>query len=360
MKNLFVAHTPYHIILALGLSKVNNLINSDILIYKDFDIDNIDLDIYKSVFEKVYIYDRKNKKLEHKSKLEIITGLKKCIRSIGKLVNNEKYNNIYIFNDSVIETQYLLNNNIDKDHGKIIYVEDGSNAYLELKKSKSSKIKNLIKSLLYGFKYEEIGNSFGTYSKIKNRIVLWPDILRDDLKFDNKECKEIKKEILEEGLKFYSKSINYSIKQEEGVLILLEHIDFFKITENANLDKYIKSIEMIINKAKEQNINIIIKYHPRDTSKYIDEITNLYSDIYIAPNNIPAELYCMGKNMISVAIFSTSLFTNAKLTYFNNVISLLNIVGMEENQLVHKLEKIGIAVPKSIDELNALVNIKLN
>ena len=50
---------------------------------------------------------------------------------INELLENNKYENIFVNNESEIKTQYILNTRLNTD-GKIIYVEDGMANYYNI------------------------------------------------------------------------------------------------------------------------------------------------------------------------------------------------------------------------------------
>ena len=80
----------------------------DILIYKDFNIESLDLNLIKKKFRKVYFYDKKNYKEVHIPKIKGLIESRSKINNIKKLIKC-KYDRIFVFNESLIETQYIIN-----------------------------------------------------------------------------------------------------------------------------------------------------------------------------------------------------------------------------------------------------------
>lgn len=351
MSNLFIVHTPYHLVLASSINSKLYKEESDIIIYKDFKLDKIDFNSLNRLFKNIKIYEPYNLKHKNTSILSNVILQKIRLLSIKKIINKKKYDNIYVFNDGVLETQYIINKSLMNEKSKVIYVEDGSNAYMETQNGlKYNFINKIIKRLIYSFTYENLGFTFGTHSKISKRMVLWPKILRKELINDKKVIEEIHKSELEQGLRICYKNIIDKLELEEkSILILLEHIEFFEIHKESNFKLYLETIELIILKLHDKKI--YIKYHPRDRSNYLSEILYKCRNIEIVENSIPAEIYFSNKNIFVISIFSTTLLTAAKLIYVNNIISLSDIMKMSTNNLRNSFLEIGIQIPRNNNEL---------
>ena len=268
MKNLFIVHTPYHLMLAVGVCKTHINQISDILIYKDFNIYSIDLEEINFIFNNVYIYDKHNYPKINIPKIRDLIISRYKINHINNLIKN-RYNQIFVFNESLIETQYIINKKIINKQSKITYIEDGANAYIKTYRGKNSNTfrEKIRYFLYYGFKYENVGHTFGIHSKISNRKVLWPKIIRDDIRVDNINLEEIDSETLKLGINTcYKKLINKIVVSEERkILILLEHLDFFSIYNEAKLDEYLKIIEEIVYELEDSII--YIKYQIRSIQR---------------------------------------------------------------------------------------------
>ncbi|CEN91454.1 Uncharacterised protein [[Clostridium] sordellii] len=357
MKSLYVTHTPYHIILAIGTKIKNKNQPSDILIYKDFNLDNIDLEQLNNIFESIYIYDRNGESSQSNSRLEILHSIKKSIKKVKNMINN-KYDRIFVFNDSVIETQYLINKNLNDKNSKVTYIEDGSNVYIKNEhEDYNSYLKNKLISFLLGFKYQDIKNIFGLHNKIEQRMVLWPNILKHELIKDRKPIKEISKEELKLGIDLcYSKIVQKLNKEEKAILIIAEHPDFFKSNNHIDIKNYIKTIDSIVNKARSNDIKIYIKYHPRDESNYLNKLLIKYKEIELMEKSIPIESFYSKEDIIIVSVSSTALFTAAKMINRKKaIISLANILKIKDKHLINKFIKIGVNVPNNNNELINLI-----
>ena len=121
-KNLFIVHTLYHILLAVSLCTSNEykIFDNHIFINKTFDISDDLIKKLKYIFKKIYIID-----------LPKDTTYIEELTYINELLENNKYENIFVNNESEVKTQYILTTRLNTD-GKIIYVEDGMANYYNI------------------------------------------------------------------------------------------------------------------------------------------------------------------------------------------------------------------------------------
>ena len=359
MKNLFIVHTPYHLILATGIQCKDKSCESDIIIYKDFDLSNTNLESLACIFKNIYIYDKEDYKKFNIPVVKSIIMFKSKIENIKKLLGNKRYDKIFVFNEAFVETQYIINKNKISDDSKVIYVEDGANAYMSLGfKEKESQLIVKIKSLITGIKYEDISFECGTHSKIKQRMVTWPQILKKELVEDGKEIIEIESEIIHNGLTvLYKKFIDNIDEKEDKILILLEHKEFFDMYKEADLKLYIDTIQLILSNL--ESANVYVKYHPRDESDYLNDIFKNFKNITFMNKNVPAEAYCLSEQSYVISVFSTTLLTVAKLISPKNAISISDIMNMELNTLRENFVKLGITIPADKEDLRNILNQSL-
>lgn len=352
MNNLFIVHTPYHLLLSVGTILYYKLDNNDIMLYETLNIDSIIIEKLKIIFNNVIFYNSKNISYIKISKLKTISYNMSKKNNIKKLIKHKKYENIFIFNDSFMETQYIINKMYKKSN--IFYIEDGSVIYLEKFKfyNKNYLFHNFKKFLLFGFNYEYICNGYGIHNRISKKMVLWPQLVSDDFKEDQKEIIEIKKDILINGIKFLYNDLYKFIHVNENkkiVLIILEHIDYFKRNDNLQIDDYKQCLEFILLNLHKK-YDIYIKYHPRDDSFYLKELNEKYNINYIE-KYIPIEMFYTINNVSIISVTSTSLFTAKKILNTSNVISLCKLISIKNIDIIDKFERIGIKMPSSNNEL---------
>lgn len=245
MENLFLVHTPYHVVLASGIA--STLLKDDInilVIFRDFDTNSIDINALSSVFKQIIILegnlDIKNNSI---AKFMRVIQNKKNIYKIKIITNKYKFKSLYIFNDAIITDKKTMSLTNKNNKCKIIYVEDGAemyssayilNNYLDL-------IKWRIKKWLY--KLGEYGNEvkmLGTSNNINIHMALFPQLVRKE--FKDKTIEEISEEQLREGIyKVYKNYIDTVNFFDDSVIIFLDIFEYIKPIK----DKYIKIIEKI-------------------------------------------------------------------------------------------------------------------
>lgn len=342
-KNLFLVHTPYHILLATSicLSEKYRYYHNDVFINKSFSIDDKLLNKLKCIFREIYILDSCKK-----------------IDNIDKILLDNKYNNIFVNNESEVKTQYILNTRLDKN-GSIIYIEDGTSNYIEV--AYNHKIgmgtyaqKEFSREL--DMHMEDI-ESLGTYSHIKERFFLYPDLVANNLK-DDKLNNEIDNSLLKDAINILYMDGSYKINKNNIIFIALEHSNFVNIIKGYDLQVYIDTIKYIIDSISNLNYDIYIKYHPREKNEYLNKLISNYNNLYILDKNIPMESIFMRENMILISLKSTSLITFCKLLGPKNAICIQDLISKEKDDLSILFEKLGVFFPKSINEI--ILKIKQN
>lgn len=353
MKNLFIIHTPYHLLLSIAIILDKKLYDNEVLIYDDLHINNLDIDKLSKIFMHIIYYNKKNNNNYYSfiEKLKNIYFNRLRKKKIRTLINFD-YKQVFIFNDSIIETQYI----IDKSYknSDIIYVEDGSVIYLDSFKlnKNGSIIFKLKKYLLYGFDYEYIYNAYGIHSKINKKMVTWIDLICNDFKTDGKPITEIKKSALIDSITYLYGDMIKLLKLNEDkhiILIILEHVDFFKRNDNINITDFENYIEFILSNLSSY-YDIYFKYHPRDNSKYLQSLSEKYKINFIE-KDIPVEVFYMNNEAYVLSITSTALFTAKKILDNSNVISLCKLLYLKDLDIINKFEKINIKLPSNGKEL---------
>ncbi|MPQ43499.1 polysialyltransferase family glycosyltransferase [Clostridium tarantellae] len=355
--NLFLAHTPYHLLLSATLVKQENLKNNVLVIFKDF---NINMDEYKwlnDYFHEIIIL-RGSYKLNYtrdklKTKIGKMVYVRGCalgtVFAIKKLIKSFKdisWSQIFCFNDSFEKIQILIHN-LKGENTKVAYIEDGSAAYwvkkdifLHMKINASKFLSTsyiMLKSFNFHDKYEII-DVFGGGSYIDYSYFLYPDFICKELK--KKEAKEIKSEDLKTVIlrkNFEKFNINNSI-------VILADLYSPKVKEYfEEAFKYLKGY------------NIYLKYHPRETNFYLNDLVKGREFILPSEEALESILVNSKNNIIIGTGGSTVFFTLPKISE-NKYISLNKIFNISFGEEYEKtLEKIGINIPLNYEEFNIVL-----
>lgn len=353
MNNLFITHTPYHVILAAGLASTEYLDDiNDLVIFEDFPISKIDVLSIRNIFRNILFVDGEYKK----TKIQRLTQVSNILNKVKKNLPLQTYNRVFIHNDYKLEVQQIVEVLERFTIVEIIYIEDGSAAYSDVicKGRVSGLIKNIINILMINKRYETI-KVIGTYSRVERIKVLWPKLVRDEL--CNKHIEEINVESLEMGIKAVYNTFQYPEDFKSGVLILLEHSASW-IVQN---DEYINAINKVLMICKSMGLKVYIKYHPRESIYYLNDISR--HEAIVIDQDIPAEalfIRIQNENIKIISFVSTTLFTAAKLIESNRIISLAKLSAANNSWIINCFSKMGIQSPQNMDELwNSLIDIHI-
>ncbi|CEP97135.1 glycosyltransferase [Paraclostridium sordellii] len=312
-RNLFLVKTGYHLLLATSVA----------------------IDTYVGCRNDLFIFDRDNIKFS----LDGVSKVFDNIYDLGKLPQ-DLYDNIFTHNESDATTQ-LMCNMLFKDTENVIYIEDGSASYCD-------------SVITYNEEFEKLNHIecikvLGTYSKIKQRIFLYPDLVRNELN-DGKLSTEINLEYLKKAIDLVYGNYEFNINKKT-IFIALEHRDSFNLY-NLDLNKYKEIIAHVIENFKEYNI--LIKYHPRDDSKYMDEYLSKYMNVNWVDKYINIEVFYKYDDILIISSTSTSILSMNKLRA--NVCVISKILSNNEHRLLDVFSNLNVFIPDNVQQLYDYIN----
>lgn len=327
--DVYLTHTPYHILLSLAIAynkkTETNYIDNHLFIIGDFN-------------NSAYIYE-KLKGLSLMDRVRFLPGnynsnpvyeaiiLKKNTYTIQKLLKKDflsknTKSSVFVFNDRRPEDQLLMY--LNKKHGGInYYVEDGMAIYADMGGLRSiSSVERILRKLYFGFWYSPV-DVLGTSKYIDVVLANEPSLVRDIIKTRHPVLK-INKKIFDnftklgilERIFMLDNLIKDKITSSKKVaLILVPHLS--ALTEEMKRE-YCKYINNTINHLLQENYEILIKYHPRETLEDIMRLCSMLDikNILTIPRNIPIEvLYFLLKTKKNVVIygFPSSAILTARL-----------------------------------------------
>jgi len=361
MNAIFVAYTPYHICIALGLARLQHESAKNYLIV----INNFCYaDLYKSVIEEsldnpfymISIFPgitRRGSLTYMKQVLFSIYNKWQINTLFKKIVDTQTV--MYTFNDYYFESQYLQHL-VYNEGGKVICVEDGSAFYRNstLKCRSTAEIQLL--RLILGRCYQSV-QVLGTYKYSLELMALYPEHLRKEL-----QCKNVY--ILPHDVFSAIKDVevgnnillrcNYKIPEKIDCLVLLPHSTELNDAGSRNI------YTDIIWQLSREGYNVAVKLHPREENF---AIISLFRDrIYVIPNFLAAEiLYNMVENNPPKYIIgdsSTSLITARIILKKVPIISVVHLMGgiiREDDPLIHLFGCINILLPETVNELYGML-----
>ncbi|MCD6528171.1 hypothetical protein J7K44_00800 [bacterium] len=310
MTNVFVAFTPYHVLLSYVIASENNEKNCLIVINDSANLKELVEAIKKeknSPFSDfVFLPGMYGKKNMMQRRLIIRNNIK----TLKRIINNIVIKRAYVCHDGRPESQLILSY-AKHNNAPGIYIEDGSGAYGSLA-LRRRKIKILLGKIIYGRWWEDV-KILGTSSYIDQIIAIFPEDIRPELRKKAKILGVNRERFLSLKNKSFVTSflkkigINKEYISDIDIIIIISHSEFAR-----QYPRYKELIVETISQLKEKNIykNIAVKYHPREKNDFLNLAT--FSDIKILPQAIPAEiLFLIASNSLRLIIgdASTSLLT---------------------------------------------------
>ena len=258
MRNVYICHTNYHLL--LSLIKLNIEDTNDIVVFDD--IINVDR-IIENVEEycpQIQIYIKKNSMYSKFKKVSFKT--KKVRRRLLKeIIYFKKFNNIYIFNDFTRVGVFLHQYKIPYD-----LLEDGYNYYSFIKKEPVN-IKIILNYILKDIPFPR-GNSKYCQSIEVNDISVVPKDKRYH-KFKEVPRKDLFNNISEERKQLILRVFDVeelSEVTEKSVLILTQPLSIDGLMNSD--DKQYGFYKKICDKYLSEGYEVYLKPHPRDTITY--------------------------------------------------------------------------------------------
>lgn len=354
--NLFIAHTPYHITLAMSIIKTENLNDNILIVYDTFNINNEQIEIFDKYFNKIYIINNKCND-DFLNKFSIKEWIEKNIyinydiqkfESILLELKEKVFNKIFFSNNTYIEIQILINI-LKTNLTQIYYIEDGCAAYHDIiYKERFFGIKKILKPryLFFGLRYKFLWkfktfSAIGMGEEVLGGYYINKNYIRDDLKNMLSQGIDIEsyKEVIQE---FYPD--NGSIN--DSIIIIMDH------SKSKYCDELINILKLISNKEK----NIYIKYHPREKNFYADFLLSNNVKKLKSSINIESILVNTYGNIIignggSTTFLTSPLISKNKFVITNSLFNL-NI----NPRLIDIEKKLGAIEINDFNELNEIIN----
>jgi Alpha-2,8-polysialyltransferase (POLYST) len=366
-KNIFVAYTPYHVLLACCIAMsdnkdeqnylliVSNFSDADILCkalknWKDSPFLSIEL------FLGEYGIDQMPK---WKARFLRYFTVRSICSKIGKFINTLNINRIYLFNEDRPQSLYLLNLvKLSKGLCRAIFVEDGAvtyNSYIE----KKNWIYLFLGKIIYGYwwKNVEVMGSSPFFDSIK---AVFPDFVRPEL-----SQKKVEKIYVESFLNGNTNDFVYKYLENYGLTLdKLNSFDGMILLSNSRIinqfPEYRKMIEKVIDLAQSKNLKVAVKYHPRDAN--VDHFELASKGVDVLNSSVPIELIYLavrGKFKFVIADFSTTLLSAVWMLDETLVISMGKILGGKDVRFISMLDQLGVALPEESENVEVLLRNSL-
>lgn len=366
VRNLFIMHTQYNLILACGLVKENykNDIN-DLILNSEFKI----IDEHKNNLQKVFsniLYIQE----DFSEEKNIVQREKNHFVKYNKISGwaKESYGNVFLSQEQYIDT--LIISKLSKQ-GKFKCIDIEEDAYFSLNDKNNSKDdvflikKNFdcltwkgkllqeIKDLIYGknlFYYNVY--CYGMSPIYSEVYAIFPKLVRDELKF--KIINEVTCKMIVAGVNSLFSSVKYELVKSDVYVLFF----FDLLSRYSNLNSIEKIVMNIIKICSKYNIVFLYKYHPREdgTIRVIED----HDKCIKLPTVVPSEkilVDLLGKKIFVFGNTTTAIQVSAKLGF--NTISIAKINELKNESAINAFIKMGIQVPNDIEEINDHLEVNL-
>lgn len=352
MKNLFIMHTQYNLILACGIANERfKDCQNELVLYAEFKLSDALKKNLEKNFSKVYYITESfiPPANPFKDDLLLIKHLKK-----SSVFLKNKYDNVFLSQERPYDT-YVVSKLKKHSDFKLCSVEEdvyysvnnklNTNPPKKIKKSALGKVRDILKRGLLGKnKYYQDIYFYGMNTNYDENNVLFPDSIRCEMQKE-KLC-EVKKAELEMGINLLYNDVTLDIPESEKYILF-----YFDLTDRYKNPHKIKEIvEYLLDMCINNKMCFMYKYHPRETEGF--EFLKQSEAVFEIPATIPSEKVAaslLGKDVLVAGNLTTALWVSKKLGY--DVVSAAGIENEENKAAAKALTSMGIKVLYKTDDI---------
>lgn len=340
MKNLFVLHTQYHLILALAVIEEEfKDAQNDLILFRDFNLSAEMEDSLRKQFHSVTLFTGSYNKADVRWR-EKLKRYPKINREMKKSIGY--YDNLFYVEDSIIPEQYILKYVMAKNPNVTVsYIGDGGDAYFVnavaatgLAKHKwTMKLRKLVFSTIGGAGKYYYAGCFGGSPYTKHLYEMYPELVRDELQGKTKH------EVKEKDIQIAVKKL-YSFLPEQSiapgsVIVMLDKLEVY-----GDGIRFGQIIDELMQKANAEGRTVYYKCHPAEKKIY-DKLASAVE----LDRNIPGEFIfaqAAGKDCTIVGVLTTALQAAKKMGL--DVTSYLETFNPARREVIEFYKTIGIDV----------------
>lgn len=348
MKTTYLAHTPYHVILAATMAR-SECDDTELILIQDTNSDRLAEEVTKAdEFTTVNIRPGLYAETNFLRRRVILL---RNILYLHQYLRRSPPDTLVVFNDRRPDVQAALH---ACQTATSVYAEDGSNAYSSFTHESYSGVSLAARKLLYGYWYTS-PEVLGTTPWIEEIRATHPDNLRSELQGYPVDCippNKISELQSSDWVRDYLSAVGITLESihELDIVLALAHSSFA-----SSVDGYIDAYTAILDNATDADLNVGIKYHPRDLDGYLS--TREYDGVFVLPNSVPFELISLGINPQATIIgdVSTVLLT-AKMISEVRVVSIASLLSIDDRILLNNLSGIGVETYSSWEDISKIIN----
>lgn len=346
MRSLYVTHTPYHVILASALALEGGEPNHEqyLLGILDSDMEKLLGSLRESAdapFDDVRVMAGNLNRTGRRKQIRA----KYNSRKVRQYVADNDIDHVYSFNDYRPEDQAAFD--AVGDDARRVYVEDGTGAYVHVNREWNW-FGALKMKMFYG-RWRTLVREHGTSPWIDEVRVSFPEHARLELR--DKPISALPRRELS-SLAGYSWFRRYV--SETGVgdeLTDLDGVVFITHSEYVDgVEEYVETMRRNIERLVERGHRIGVKYHPRETTEFLDVDQD---DVIVLPHGVPAEVLFLASPDMQFVLGddSTALLSASLLLEDAMIISLIRVFQSDPSRLASIFEELGLDVPESYSDI---------
>jgi hypothetical protein len=349
---VFVAYTPYHVLLAYCLARTEFADRDSILVLVEDAVGEID---YPDL-----ILARQEPGFQEVLKLPGLFGEENRIRRKRVLFSNVRrlrrtfrhrdIGPVLVFNDARPESQYFLSR---PGAGFGYFVEDGGAVY-GADEMRAPAATGLVNRILFGRTWETVKVQ-GTSSHIKGLRLVHPRAVRRELRempaapISAAPLVDLHDEDQFRRAVFQRAGLPATGLPRLGAVLVLPHSE-----RVVDARRYGELLEVIVTSLRDRGLRLGVKYHPRESAG--NYLSVLVKNLVVLPRALPMEsifLWAGADLRFVLGDISTAFFTAPWLVPHIRAVSFARLLGDPHPDLVRACGLVGIRLPSDLEGLTA-------
>ena len=350
MKNLFIMHTQYNLILSAAvMSRFDNAENT-LVLYSEFKLNDNMREALSRIFDSVIVV--RDNFAPIMKPLDEIKDIRKRMKKV-KSIKNERFDNIYMSQERIFDMILCARAKKINPHAHCYDIEEdayysinekyNADDYVHTESKRAKRRKFLFALLLagYPYNYKDVHYCYGMSSEYHGANLLYPHLARREL--SGKELFEITSEELMRGIDAIYSGINTDYPEGEKYTLF-----FFDLMNRYKNPERVKEIvKEIIRISREEGRTVLFKYHPRETEKFND-----IEGVFELPHIVPAEKVLFDlrdKDTVVMGNATTACIVASKLGF--PVISICKIEIPNNLKMHSVMENMGLYCVDNVSQI---------
>ncbi len=340
MKSIYIVATPYHLLLACTIASYMDENEEKMLVVSPHFADE------KKIVGPVERWDRNpfgnveqlNPRTDYGT-FNKIAASRKNIGKLRKIIGKEKFET-FIFNIEQPEGQFVAYLN-RRNGGRNYYGEDGIGSYIR-RDIRDPMHLRLLKRLLYGGWFQRVVNHLEF--DFDRAYLVRPEFAESEMELVKIPGEAFRK-LNDDGLiPEMNREFGIDISGVDAILVL----PHFEIGSKVDFEKVKDVYRRIIGKYEKAGKTVALKYHPREKTEWLD------NNAKIIPKSAPSEIifFNMKKGQQIIGDLTGALCTAKMINEGIRSVSIMRILGYENERFEKLFRKWGVEMPDSVEEIS--------